>query len=51
MPVLSSQIDRNSDEFRNNRERMLAAIQEFRDAEAAVQAASEKARDRFRTFT
>src|SRR5258705_1662104 len=47
MPVLESQIDVNSEEFRRNREKMLAAIQAFRDAEAVVQAASEKSRDRF----
>ncbi|MDP2330036.1 MAG: carboxyl transferase domain-containing protein, partial [Reyranella sp.] len=47
MPVLESQIDTNSDEFRRNREKMLAAIAEFRDAEAIVQAASEKSRARF----
>src|SRR4029079_8546663 len=48
MPVIESQVDRNSDEFKRNRERMLAAIQEFRDAEASVQAASEKSRERLR---
>src|SRR6185312_14777327 len=48
MPVIESQVDRNSDEFRKNRERMLAAIQEFRDAEASVQATSDKSRERFR---
>ncbi|MFX9050281.1 acyl-CoA carboxylase subunit beta, partial [Acinetobacter baumannii] len=48
MPIIESQVDRNSDEFKRNRERMLAAIQEFRDAEASVQAASEKSRERFR---
>src|SRR5258707_8630612 len=48
MPILESQVDRNSDEFKRNRERMLAAIQEFRDAEASVQATSDKSRDRFR---
>src|SRR5260221_6757413 len=47
MPVLESQIDANSEEFRRNREKMLAAIQEFRDAEAVVQAATEKSRARF----
>ena len=47
MPVLESQIDINSDEFRKNREKMLAAIAEFRDAEAIVQAATEKSRARF----
>ena len=48
MPIIESQIDRNGDEFRKNRERMLAAIKEFRDAEASVQAMAEKARERFR---
>ena len=48
MPILESQIDKNSDEFRKNRERMLEAIQEFRDAEAGVQATSDKSRERFR---
>jgi geranyl-CoA carboxylase beta subunit len=47
MPILESQIDRNSDEFKQNRERMRAAIAEFREAEASVQAASEKSRERF----
>src|ERR1700758_4779994 len=48
MPIIESQVDRNSDEFRKNRERMLAAIQEFRDAEASVQAGAGKSKDRFR---
>src|SRR5476651_2291120 len=48
MPVLESAIDSNSDEFRKNRERMLAAIAEFRAAEASVQATSDKSRERFR---
>ncbi len=47
MPILESQIDSNSDEFRKTRERMLLAIQEFRDAEAGVQATSDKSRERF----
>src|ERR1700758_4129109 len=47
MPVIESQIDRNSDEFKKNRELMLTAIQEFRDAEASVQATSDKSRERF----
>ena len=46
MPIIESQVDRNSDEYKKNREKMLAAIAEFRDAEASVQAASEKARIR-----
>src|SRR4051812_25363209 len=48
MPILESQADRNSEEFKRNRQEMLAAIQEFRGAEASVQAASEKSRERFR---
>ena len=48
MPVLESAIDNNSDDFRKNRERMLAAIAEFRAAEASVQATSDKSRERFR---
>ncbi len=48
MPVFQSQIDIRSDEYRRNREGMLAAIEEFRAAERAVQAIAEKARPRFR---
>ena len=47
MPIIESQVDRNGDDFKRNREKMLAAIAEFRDAEASVQATSEKSRDRF----
>ena len=47
MPILESQVDRNSDEFKQNRQRMRAAIAEFREAEPRVQAASEKSRERF----
>ncbi|HTG25168.1 MAG TPA: carboxyl transferase domain-containing protein [Reyranella sp.] len=47
MPILESQVDRNSDEYKRNREKMLAAIAEFREAEASVQATSEKSRARF----
>ena len=48
MPVIDSLIDPRSDEFRRNREGMLAAIESFRAAETAVQAIAEKSRDRFR---
>ena len=48
MPILESQVDRNSDEYKRNREKMLAAIAEFRAAEASVQATSEKSRDALR---
>jgi geranyl-CoA carboxylase beta subunit len=48
MPVIESQIDPRSDEFKRNREGMLAAIEEFRAAEKAVQAIAEKARGRFK---
>src|SRR5260370_36234 len=47
MPILESQVDRNSDDYKRNRDKMLAAIAEFRAAEASVQATSEKSRDRF----
>jgi geranyl-CoA carboxylase beta subunit len=47
MPVIQSQIDTNSDEFRANREAMLAAVDEFRALEAKVLARSERARDKF----
>ncbi len=47
MPIIESQVDRNGDDYKRNREKMLAAIAEFRDAEASVQATSEKSRDRF----
>ena len=48
MPVIESQIDPRSDEFKRNRDGMLAAIEEFRAAEKAVQAVAERARDRFK---
>ena len=47
MPIIESQVDRNGDDYKRNREKMLAAIAEFRAAEASVQATSEKSRDRF----
>jgi len=48
MPVIESQADRNSEEFKANREAMLAAIGEFRAAEQTVRANAEKSRERFR---
>jgi geranyl-CoA carboxylase beta subunit len=48
MPVIESQIDPRSNEFKRNREGMLAAIDEFRAAEKAVQAVAERARGRFK---
>ncbi|MBV9835562.1 MAG: acyl-CoA carboxylase subunit beta [Alphaproteobacteria bacterium] len=48
MPVIESQIDPRSDEFKRNRDGMLAAIEEFRAAEKAVQAVAERARGRFK---
>ncbi len=48
MPVIESQIDRNSDEFQRNRADMLEAIRTFRDAEDTVRASAEKTRERFR---
>src|SRR5258707_15489619 len=47
MPILESQIDRNSDDYKHHRGKMLSAIAEFREAEASVQATSEKSRARF----
>jgi geranyl-CoA carboxylase beta subunit len=47
MPILESQVDRNSCDYKRNREKMLLAIAEFREAEASVQATSEKSRARF----
>src|SRR5258708_13032063 len=48
MPILESQIDRNSDDYKRHRGKMLSAIAEFREAEASVQATSEKSRERFK---
>jgi geranyl-CoA carboxylase beta subunit len=48
MPVIESQADANSDEFKANREAMLAAIAEFRGAEQTVRANAEKSRERFK---
>ena len=48
MPVIESQIDPRSDEFKRNREGMLAAIEELRAAEKTVQAVAERARGRFK---
>jgi len=47
MPVIETKIDRNGEEFRRNREAMLAAIDSFRAAEGAVQAAAAKSKARF----
>ena len=47
MPVLESQIDRNSDEFKRNRAAHAGGDRGFRAAEASVQATSEQARPAF----
>src|SRR5262249_61177201 len=47
MPILETQIDRNSADYRSNREHMLAAIAEFPAAEASGQPMAEKTRARF----
>jgi geranyl-CoA carboxylase beta subunit len=47
MPILESQVDSNSDEFKQEPRRDARRDQEFRDAEASVQATSEKSRERF----
>ncbi len=48
MPIIESQADRNSEEFKANREGMLAAIGEFRAAEQTVRNNAEKSRERFK---
>lgn len=47
MPILETELNPNSDEFRANRDYMLGLIQEFRDIEAKVKATEEKARTKF----
>lgn len=47
MSILHSQIDPNSDEFKANRDAMLAAIEEFRAVERKVTAKELEARDKF----
>lgn len=47
MPLLKSQIDSHSVEFKANREKMLKLIQEFRDVEACVVAAADQVRERY----
>ena len=47
MPILESRVDSRSDEFRRNREEMLARIAEFRDLEEKVRNASNSKRDLF----
>jgi geranyl-CoA carboxylase beta subunit len=47
MPVIESLIDTNSDEFRKNREDMLAAVGEFRAIERSVRDTAEKRRSRY----
>ncbi|MEO8557637.1 MAG: carboxyl transferase domain-containing protein [Rhodospirillales bacterium] len=48
MPIIESQADRNAEEFKANREGMLAAIGEFRAAEQTVRNNAEKSRERFK---
>ncbi len=48
MPIIETQADRNSEEFKANREAMLAAVGEFRAAEQTVRANAEKSRERFK---
>lgn len=47
MPVIESQIDVNGDDFRRNRDAMLAAIEEFRAIENKVVQKSESQRPKF----
>ncbi|WP_119420180.1 acyl-CoA carboxylase subunit beta [Desertibaculum subflavum] len=48
MPAFESRIDTNSDDFRKNREQMLALIAEFRGLEQKVRDRSNGQKDRFR---
>jgi geranyl-CoA carboxylase beta subunit len=48
MPVIESRIEINSEDFRANREQMLALIGEFRALEQKVRDVSNSRRDRFR---
>jgi geranyl-CoA carboxylase beta subunit len=47
MAAIQSRIDTGSEEFRANRQAMLATIEEFRDLEAKVNERSERAREKF----
>jgi len=47
MPILQSQIDSNSEEFKANRDAMLAAIEEFRTVEQKVTSKELEAKDKF----
>jgi geranyl-CoA carboxylase beta subunit len=48
MPVFESRIDTNGDEFKKNREQMLALVAEFRSLEQKVRDRSNSQRERFR---
>src|SRR5690554_3415411 len=47
MPILQSQIDSNSEEFKANRDAMLAAIEEFRAVEQKVTSKELEAKEKF----
>ena len=47
MPVIDSKVDTNSEAFAQNREGMLAAIDEWRAVEASIRGSEEKKRERF----
>ncbi len=47
MPRIQSKIDPGAEEFRRNRAGMLELIDQFRDLEARVRSASERAKPRF----
>ena len=48
MPAFESRIDTNSDDFKKNREQMLALVAEFRGLEQKVRDRSNSQKDRFR---
>lgn len=47
MPELESSIDLQSTEFAANRDKMLVAVEQFRDIEASVETAAESKRERY----
>ena len=47
MTILTSELDSNSEQFRNNRQAMLAALEEFRAVEEKVRAKEQAAQEKF----
>ena len=47
MTILTSELDSNSEQFRNNQQAMLAALEEFRAVEEKVRAKEQEAQEKF----